>query len=245
MITAFINEDGGAGKTTIPSSIATIISEQQKVLLIDLTPKCSLTRLFTGDATYTPDATIYAVLNNNIDINSVITKTSYELIDIIPGHNSLIDCNEPLMQMLLREKLQALNEVYDHIFIDTANNGNLVDIAITASDQVFIIAKPSRDSLHGANKSFQLLQEINQRHGLNINLRQIILNRYNDSNTAIAIEGLIQSSPNFQNCFSSAYNIFETPSVNRLQYQFKNIGKEMGWVRSAKALQRIAQDFFA
>lgn len=243
MIISFTNEDGGAGKTTIPASLSPMLADKgMRILLVDLTPKCSLTRLFTDNSEYSPEESLYQVLMHNADIQ--VHKTTTEGIDIAVGHPKLVDANEELMQMMFREKLQAFNDQYDYIFIDTANNGNLVEIAITASDEVIIVMKPSRDSFYGGVRSKELLDKLNAKHGLDIKLKEVLLNQYGDNAVSYRVEGELRNHPVFSTLWKEEHIIYDTPSVNRMQYEYKNVGKEMTWIRTAKSFQKIIEDLF-
>jgi len=243
MIISFGNEDGGAGKTTVPSSLATILADKgMRILLVDLTSKCSLTRLFTDNMEFEPDATVYQTIMHNADIMPHPTK--YEGISILPGHPNLDEAHSELFQMMFREKLQAIKDNYDYVFIDTANNGNLVDIAITASDEVIIVLKPSRDSFFGAVRFFELVNKLNVKHSLNVTVKEVLLNMYGDNSVSYKVEGELRNSTIFSNLWRPEHIIYDTPSVNRMQYMFKNVGTDMSYIRTAKAFQKIAEDLF-
>ncbi len=245
MIISFINEDGGAGKTTIPSSLAPILADKGlRILIIDATPKASITRLFTENKEFPAEQTLYSAIMHNEDLMSVNTDTKYENVDLIPGHPQLVELNDVLMQMMLREKVQALKDNYDYIFIDTANNGNLVEMAITASDEVIIVLKPSRDSFYGADRSAKLVDEINERHKLSIKIKEVILNQYTETSTTYKVEGELRNHPQFQHLWKPEHNIYDSATINRLQYMYNNAGLEMGHVRASKAIVKLADDSF-
>ena len=81
---AIFNIKGGVAKTTSTANLGACLSEKnKKVLLIDLDAQSNLTKLFKAYSM--DDLTISDVLlNKDLDINTVIKKTDFENIDIIP-----------------------------------------------------------------------------------------------------------------------------------------------------------------
>lgn len=244
MTTAFVNEDGGAGKTTLPASISTILNDRGiKTLIIDLTPKCSITRLFLQNREFPREETLYDTLMNNGPIH--VYDTDLENVKVAPGHPELLGVDE-LQVMMFRSKVEEIKADYDCIFIDTANNGILVDMAIAGSDNIVIVTKPSRDSIFGAGRAIDLVDKINQKHQINVEVLEIILNKYKPkkriSNQAW---GELQTNEKFSKFFKEDHVIRYTDLVNTFQYMFKNVGTSYNHIDTIKTLNKITEDLFA
>lgn len=255
---AFINEDGGAGKTTYPASLSTILSkdhtvegntlwEGKRILLVDLTPKCSLTRLFMKDRGFGRDNTLYSILEHNdvFEYGRNIFETDFENIKIAVGCAELENLSGFQYEMFLKQKLEAIKADFDWIFIDTANNGVLVNTAICASDYVYVICKTSRDSFNGVIKAIESIDRLKEKHGLDVQILEIGLNRWQDNIVTAKTVGELQNNPRTSEFYNEAHNVPESATVNRLQYDHQNIGLQWHWLRVSKVFYQIAQDLFA
>jgi cellulose biosynthesis protein BcsQ len=242
---SFGNEDGGAGKTTVPSSLADILADRgNTILLVDITPKCSMTRLWLKDKEIPREKTLFEPVVNNADISDeMIHDTENENIKVLAGHPDLDQVTGDNYNLVLRDKLAPLKNRFDFIFIDCANNGTLVNVAFMATDELYIILKPSRDSVEGAKKAKTLWTNLTNRFGGGT-FKEYILNMHGDNSVSYRVEEELSNNLEFSQNFNPEHIIPDNATVNRMQYTFRNVGKMGGYTRAGKALSKIADDNF-
>lgn len=181
---SFLNNKGGVGKTASTAIIAHIMADSgKKVLLIDLDPQgnCSsiysdvniikrLVCLLKGE---NPDSEKeYSAedlfLDAELDIHSVIKKTDYENLDIIPSMLTLAECEEQLkadirtpQQFRLKNHLDKIYDEYEYCLIDCSPSINILNInGLVASDEVYIPLKCDAWSATGMCIAMNLIKTV-------------------------------------------------------------------------------------
>lgn len=175
---AIFNIKGGVAKTTSTANLGACLSEKnKKVLLIDLDAQSNLTKLFKAYSM--DDLTISDVLlNKDLDINTVIKKTDFENIDIIPSNLKLAFTEKKILldvsrsqQNRLSKALEKLNE-YDYCLIDCPPSLNMITInALCASDEVFVPIKIDKFALDGLEYLLDSIEEIKDEFNPTLNFR--------------------------------------------------------------------------
>lgn len=153
---AIWNMKGGVGKTTTAVNVGYLLSEKNKVLLVDLDPQQNSASYFyrylrkytLWDALY-----VYADSGKN-RIGQTITRTNYSNLNILAGGNlSNLKLSEgKLNRKVLGELLVPIESDYDYILLDCHPDYELLtQMALQYVDFVFVpilLDGFSRDNLN-------------------------------------------------------------------------------------------------
>jgi chromosome partitioning protein len=146
-IISIINLKGGVAKTITAANMAHILAKyhEKKVLLFDNDKQGNVSKLF-GVHNYDRASAADLLTDRRVDIHSVIRKTQYGLIDVLPANMSLLKANlETLLdtarpqQTRFRAALNGLDHEYSYCIFDNAPDINISTInALVTSDEVII-----------------------------------------------------------------------------------------------------------
>ena len=186
-IISLVNQKGGVGKTTTSINLAASLGELgKKVLIIDLDPQGNTTTgvgINKGDF----EKSVYDLLISDIDPNSVIIKTEFTNLSVIPAKINLAGVDIELIEKAnkdsnfakvgqLKKAIMNITADYDYIIIDCPPSlGLLTTNALTASHSVIIPVQCEFFALEGV---VQLLSTINlARKNLNpkLNIEGVLL----------------------------------------------------------------------
>lgn len=153
---SIFNVKGGVGKTSTATTISHLLAteHQKKVLLVDLDPQSNSTTLFSNkkldiisllkrvfiqndlSALKAYPATVGdLLLDSSLDVKSVIQKTPYDNLDILPAFLDLAEIEEKLkadirtpQQLRLKEHLDKVADQYDYCILDLSPSINIINI---------------------------------------------------------------------------------------------------------------------
>lgn len=188
-IIAIANQKGGVGKTTTAINLsASLAANDLRILVIDSDPQGNTT---TGlGVTKTPGMlTLYDALLGEKDLASVITKTAFEGLEIVPADKNLIASNLELVEVeqreyRLRHKLEPLRSQYDFLIIDCPPALDLLTLnALVAADSVLVPIQCEFFALEGISELMDTVDRICDAFQHPLKIEGILLTMYDERTT--------------------------------------------------------------
>ncbi len=176
-VIAFANQKGGVAKTTTTLNLGVALAEQGKrVLAIDLDPQGNLT-MSQGWNPDEIDRSMFDVLVHRLPITEIIRTNE---IDVAVASIDLAGAEMSLSSMIGRERaldkaLQAVQESYDYILIDTPPSLGLLTInAFVAAQGVIVPVQCEYLSLRGLVQLENTLTMIRENLNPNVAIQGIL-----------------------------------------------------------------------
>ena len=173
-IWAVANQKGGVGKTTTAVSLAGVLHNRHaKVLLIDLDPHGSLTSYF-GSNPDDIEFSGYDLFLQTQDVQTVIRKTRFENIHVLPASSALATLDRQLgakegMGLVIKKSLEHVSEVYDYALLDCPPMlGLLMVNALAACERLLIPVQTEFLALKGLERMTNTLNMIQKARKQNI-----------------------------------------------------------------------------
>lgn len=183
-IIAITNQKGGVGKTTTSLNLAASVGFfGEKVLLVDMDPQGNSTS-GVGIDKRTIENSIYDVLIKKADINSVVKKTEFKNLDIIPSSIALSGAELELSNMddrefSLRGSLEQILDKYDYIFIDCPPSLGLITTnALCASDRILVPLQCEFYALEGLSQLMSTVRRIKRQYNERLELEGLVFTMY-------------------------------------------------------------------
>lgn len=186
-IIAISNQKGGVAKTSTCLNLGGALALQKKrVLLIDFDVQANLTILLGLRKT----KSFYEVLESgNKDISGYIEKTKYPNLYVLPSNSKMALLKRKFLgqhnfEYLLRERLKAVKNNFDHILIDTPPSVEFFTLnALMAANTTVIPTSCEYLSMHGINQIEEIIGVIQEKTGREIDYK-ILVTMYNTEKTS-------------------------------------------------------------
>lgn len=164
-VIAFSNQKGGVGKTTTCVNLAAYTARAGKrVLVVDMDPQGNASSAL-GFFERKDKKSVYEVLVGDIEAAGAVKKTETEGLDIITSSGDLAGAELELAQVMigrervLDEKLEAVKEGYDFVFIDCPPSLGLLTVnSLAAADGVVVPIQCEYFALEGLSQMMNTIK---------------------------------------------------------------------------------------
>ncbi|UPA19145.1 ParA family protein [Borrelia puertoricensis] len=224
---------GGVGKSSTGLIFATLLSENYKVLLIDIDTQASITSYFFNKIKAKnidlANINIYEVLKeDSLEINSAIISIGNNL-DLIPSYLSLHKFNQEAIsfkELRLKKRLESLQDNYDYILIDTPPSLDFTLINALVSSHYILVPITAEK---WAVESLDLLEFYSNKIGASIPTF-ILVTRFKKNNTHKHLLDILQSRDDFLGTISEREDLNKRIAENSVFdlnkdyiYEYQNV----------------------
>jgi len=184
-IISFANQKGGVGKTTTAVSVAACLGVKgKKVLLVDIDPQGNTTSGMGVNKRQVTHSTYDLLVMDDVSLESVVQKTAYQNVDILPSNMQLAGAEIELVDLenrtsRLKQALLPVKDKYSYILIDCPPSLGLITLnALTASDSILIPIQCEYYALEGLSQLMSTMRQVKRLYNPSIEIEGVLFTMY-------------------------------------------------------------------
>lgn len=229
-IVAFVNQKGGVGKTTSTVSIAAVLAEMGKrVLIVDIDPQGNATSSLGIEKTDL-DHTLYEVLVDEAPAQTAILASVRDGIALMPATPTLAGAevelvDQPRREHRLADVLAPVSNSYDIILVDSPPSLGLLTVnALTAATDVVIPVQCEYLALEGVSQVLGTIDLIRRNINPRLDLLGVLMTMY-DGRTRLSghvVEEVRNYFPDhlFSTVIPRSVRLAEAPSFGQVIIEY-------------------------